>query len=116
MENFTSIDHYISNFPPEIQNILQEIRTTIQKEAPEATEAIKYGMPTFVLNKNLVHFAAHKNHIGFYPSPSGIAAFQKEIATYKNSKGAVQFPLNQAIPYDLIIKIVRFRVLENQNR
>ncbi|MBM9546161.1 DUF1801 domain-containing protein [Leptospira sp. 201903074] len=108
-----SIDEYIENFPKEVQQILQKIRITIQKEVPEATEAISYAMPTFVLNKNLVHFAAYAKHIGFYALPSGNLAFQKEISKYKFGKGSIQFPLNEPIPYDLIKKIVKFRVTEN---
>lgn len=108
-----SIDEYIDNYPKEVQQILQKIRSTIQKEVPEATEAISYAMPTFVLNGNLVHFAAYAKHIGFYALPSGNLAFQKEISKYKFGKGSIQFPLNEPIPYDLIKKIVKFRVNEN---
>ena len=98
----------------DIQNILQKIRRTIQKVAPKAVEAISYKMPTFKLNgKNLVHFAAFKNHIGFYPTPSGIEAFKKELSPYKGAKGSVQFPIGKPIPYDLVKKIVIFRVKEN---
>ena len=109
-----TIDEYIAGFPPDIQEILEKIRAVIHSEAPEAQETINYQMPTFVLNGNLVHFAAFKNHIGFYPTPSGIEKFQKEIAKYKYAKGSVQFPLDQPIPYDLIRKIVKFRVKENK--
>lgn len=108
-----NIDDYIALFPKAIQANLQEIRKTIQATAPNATEAIKYGMPTFVLNGNLVHFAAYKNHIGFYPAPLAIITFAEELATYKTSKGAIQFPLNQPIPLALITKIVQFRVEQN---
>jgi uncharacterized protein YdhG (YjbR/CyaY superfamily) len=108
-----NIDEYISNFPAEIQILLEQVRATIRKAAPEAKEAIKYGMPTFVLNGNLVHFAAFKNHIGFYPVPTGIEAFKKELSVYKGGKGSVQFPLDKPMPLDLIIKIVKFRVKEN---
>lgn len=111
-----NIDEYIAGFPPEIQLILRKIRTVIGKAAPGAEEAIKYGMPTFVLKGNLVHFAACKNHIGFYPAPSGIVNFETELAKYKRSKGAVQFPLEKPIPYGLIGKIVKFRVDENLAR
>ena len=110
------IDIYISGFPLEIQTLLKQIRETIRKTAPEASEAIKYGMPTFVLNGNLVHFAAFRNHIGFYPVPSGIEAFKEELSVYKQGKGSVQFPLNKPIPLDLIAKIVQFRVTENQKK
>ena len=110
------IDEYIENFSTEIQEILQKIRKIIQEAAPEANEAISYQMPTFKLNGNLVHFAVCKNHIGFYPTPSGIANFADELSKYKTSKGAVQFPLNLPIPFELIDKIVRFRVIENINK
>ena len=108
-----SIDEYIASFPKDIQTILQKIRKTVKKAAPEATEKISYQMPTFYLNGNLVHFAAFKHHIGFYPTPSGTAKFQKEIANYKAAKGSIQFPLDEPIPYDLITKIVEYRVQEN---
>ncbi len=111
-----TIDEYIANFPPDIQEILEKIRATIRATAPEATEAISYQMPTFKLNGNLVHFAAFKKHIGFYPTPSGTAKFQKEIAGYQAAKGSIQFPLDEPIPYDLITKIVKFRVKENVAR
>jgi uncharacterized protein YdhG (YjbR/CyaY superfamily) len=111
-----TIDGYIAGFPPEVQTILQKIRLTIRKAAPDAEEAIKYQMPTFTLHGNLVHFAAFKNHIGFYPVPSGIEKFKKELATYQQGKGSVQFPLDQPIPYGLISKIVKFRVKENAAR
>jgi uncharacterized protein YdhG (YjbR/CyaY superfamily) len=111
-----NIDEYISTFPEEIQALLQQIRATIRKAAPEAEEAIKYAMPTFVLNGNLVHFAAFKNHIGFYPVPSGIEAFKKELSVYKGAKGSVQFPLDKPMPLDLITKIVEFRVKENMKK
>jgi len=108
-----SIDQYIRGFPEEIRALLEEVRITIRKAAPGATETIKYAMPTFVLNGNLVHFAAFKNHIGFYPVPSGIDAFKKELSVYKGAKGSVQFPLDKPLPLDLITKIVNFRVQEN---
>ena len=111
-----NIDTYIADFPKEVQKLLQEVRKTIHAAAPEAEEAIAYGIPTFKLNGNLVHFAGYKNHIGFYPAPSGLKAFQKEIAMYKSSKGAVQFPLDKALPLGLISKIVRFRVKENMEK
>jgi uncharacterized protein YdhG (YjbR/CyaY superfamily) len=109
----TSIDEYIAGFPEEIQEKLQKVRQTVRQAAPEAKETIKYRMPTFELKGNLVHFAAYKQHIGFYPAPSGIENFQEELATYKSSKGAIQFPLEKPIPYGLIAEIVRFRVKEN---
>jgi len=108
-----SIDNYISNFPPEIQEKLKAIREVIKESAPEAVEKISYQMPTFVLHGNLVHFAAFKNHIGFYPTPSGIDAFREELSEYKGAKGSIQFPLDQPIPYELISKIVKVRVAEN---
>ncbi|HTI07236.1 MAG TPA: DUF1801 domain-containing protein [Puia sp.] len=108
-----SIDEYIADFPNEIQQLLQQMRSTIRKSAPNAEEAIKYAMPTFVLNGNLVHFAAFKNHIGFYPAPTGIEAFKKELAAYKGSKGAIQFPLDRPLPLALISRIVKFRVKKN---
>ncbi len=110
------IDSYISDFPEEIQKKLRQMRLTIKKAAPQATEAIKYSMPTFVLGSNLVHFAAFKNHIGFYPVPSGIEAFKAELAKYKQGKGSVQFPIDQPLPLDLITEIVKFRVQENLDK
>ena len=110
------IDEYIAGFPNDVQEILEKIRMTIRKAAPEAEEAIKYRMPTFTLNGNLVHFAAFKKHIGFYPAPRGIEAFKDELSAYKGAKGSVQFPLDEPIPYDLIGKIVRFRVKQDLER
>ena len=109
----SNIDEYIANFPEDIQAILQKIRKIVHESAPDAQEKISYQMPTFALNGNLVHFAAFKNHIGFYPTPSGTEKFKKEIARYKAAKGSIQFPLGEPIPYDLISKIVKFRVKEN---
>jgi uncharacterized protein YdhG (YjbR/CyaY superfamily) len=108
-----TIDEYIAGFPPEVQEVLQKIRKTIQEAAPDAMEKISYQMPTFYLNGNLVHFAAFKEHIGFYPVPTGIERFKKELSVYKQGKGSVQFPLDQPMPYELITKIVKFRVKEN---
>lgn len=113
MKTFADINEYISEFPVEIISVLKQIRETIQQAAPDAKEAIKYGMPTFVLNGNLVHFAAYKNHIGFYPAPSGIDSFIDELAVYRTGKGTIQFPIDKPIPFDLITKVVKFRVLEN---
>lgn len=107
------IDEYIATFPPETQKLLTEIRKIIAQAAPEATEKISYAMPTFYLKGNLVHFAGYKNHIGFYPAPSGITAFQEELSGYKNSKGAIQFPLDKPLPQELISRIVKFRAEEN---
>jgi uncharacterized protein YdhG (YjbR/CyaY superfamily) len=108
------IDEYIANFPTDTQAILQKIRQIIKTAAPDAQETINYQMPTFTLNGNLVHFAAFEKHIGFYPTPSGIEKFKKDIDPYKNAKGSVQFPLDQPIPYELIRKITEFRVQEQQ--
>jgi len=112
---FTTIDGYIAQFPKEVQAILEKIRQTVADAAPGAVEAISYQIPTFKLNgSNLVHFAAWKDHIGFYATPAGNAAFQKELARYKMAKGSVQFPLDEPIPYDLVAEIARFRVKETQ--
>lgn len=117
IRNFKTIDEYIRTFPRDVQGILEKMRQTIRKAVPEATEAISYQMPTIKLNgKNLVHFAAFKNHIGFYPIPSGIEAFKKELSPYKQGKGSVQFPIDRPIPYDLVKKIVIFRAKENRIR
>ena len=110
---YESIDEYILSFPPEIQEILKKLRSVIKEAAPEAEEKISYKMPTFVLKGNLVYFAAFKNHIGFYPIPSGITAFKAELAGYKQGKGSIQFPLDKPLPYDLISRIVKLRVAEN---
>jgi uncharacterized protein YdhG (YjbR/CyaY superfamily) len=108
-----TIDEFISQYPPEVQTILQKIRALIQKSAPGAEEAMAYGIPTFKLNgKNLVHFSAFKEHIGFYPTPSGITKFKKELSAYEGAKGSVKFPLTKPIPYALIGKITQFRVKE----
>lgn len=108
-----TIDDYIADFPPEVQEILQKVRAIIRQAAPDAEETISYQMPTFTLHGNLVHFAAFKNHIGFYPTPTGTEKFQKELAAYKGGKGSIKFPLDRPIPYGLIGKIVKFRVKEN---
>ena len=110
---FHTIDAYIALFSADIQKILKEMRAVIKAAAPEAEEKISYQMPTFAQKGNLVHFAAHKNHIGFYPNPSGIEKFRTELAEYETSKGAIQFPYEKPIPYDLIRRIVVFRVWEN---
>ena len=111
-----TIDEYIAGFTPDVQEILEKIRTTIREAAPEAEETIKYRIPTFTLKGNLVHFAAFKKHIGFYPEPTGMEAFKDELSVYEGAKGSVQFPLDQPIPYDLISRIVKFRVKENFRR
>lgn len=108
-----AIDQYISSFPIDTQQYLQEIRAVISKYAPNAIETINYGMPTFQLNGNLVHFAGFKNHVGFYPSPSAIEKFVTELKAYRTSKGAIQFPLGKALPLTLIEEIVKFRVKQN---
>ena len=110
---FTSIDEYIATFSEEIQTILQELRSTIKAAAPDAEEKISYQMPTFALKGNLVHFAAHNNHIGFYPTPTAIQAFKDELSVYKGAKGSVKFPINEPLPLKLISRIVKFRVAEN---
>ena len=109
------VDSYIASFPDEVQAILENLRKIIKAAAPDAEEAMAYGMPTFRINgKNLVHFAAFKSHIGFYPTPSGIDAFEKELTHYKHSKGAIQFPIDDSIPFGLVEKIVNFRLRENE--
>ncbi len=114
--NITTIDEYIAGFPEDVQIILKKLREVIRKTAPEAKEKISYQMPTFYLNGNLVHFAAYKKHIGLYPAPSGIEAFQEKISQYKWAKGSVQFPIDQPLPYDLVEKIVLYRVNENKKK
>ncbi|MCB0495307.1 MAG: DUF1801 domain-containing protein [Cyclobacteriaceae bacterium] len=111
-----TIDDYITEFADPVQKLLRQMHSVIKEEAPEATEAISYAMPTFKLNGNLVHFAGYKSHIGFYPAPSGILAFEKELTGFKTSKGAIQFPLDNPLPVELIRKIVRFRVKENREK
>lgn len=110
---FESMDDYVASFPKNVRDILEKLRRAIRETAPKAEEAISYGIPTFKLNGNLVHFAAFKNHIGFYPTPSAIVAFKKELSPFKQAKGSVQFPIDQPIPLDLVKKIVRHRVREN---
>jgi len=115
--NYQDIDEYIDIFPEDVQKILETVRLTIRKAAPEAIETISYQMPTFKLNsKNLVHFAAWKNHIGFYPTPSATKAFNKELSAYAFAKGSVRFPLDKPLPLSLITKIVKFRVKEIEER
>jgi len=112
----TTIDDYIQGFPPEVRAILSELRSTIRQAAPEAVEKITYRIPTFYLNGNLVHFAAFERHIGFYPTPAGIARFTEELKRYKSAKGSVQFPLDEPLPLQLITEIVKFRVIENSRK
>lgn len=111
-----TIDAYIKRFPESTAKLLEQIRSTIRKAAPGATEKISYGIPTFYDNGNLVHFAAFKNHIGFFPTPSAIEAFQKELEAYKTSKGTVQLPMTDPPPLKLIERIVKFRVKENAQK
>ena len=111
-----TVDQYIAGFPPDVQHILQTIRAIIKEEAPSATERIAYGMPTYTMEKNLIHFAGYARHIGVYPTPTGIEAFKDELSAYKNAKGSVQFPLNDSIPYDLIRRIARYRVAEQASQ
>ena len=108
-----TINEYIAGFPESTQLILEELRTTIRKAAPDAQESINYGIPTFTLNGNLVHFGGFKSHIGFYPAPSGIEAFKKELSIYDGAKGSIKFPIDKPLPLGLITKIVKFRVKEN---
>ncbi len=108
------IDSYIAQFPKEVQSKLKQIKKIITTLAPKAEETISYGIPTFKLNGNLVHFAAFKKHLGFFPTPSAIVKFKKELATYKTSKGSIHFPLDQTIPIELIQKIVKFRIKETK--
>ena len=117
MKNMTppaaTVDAYISQFPADVQAQLQQLRKVIHTAAPDASEKISYGIPTFYLHGNLVHFAAYRNHIGFYPAASGVLAFTQQLAAYKTSRGTVQFPLGQPLPVELIKKMVAFRVTEN---
>lgn len=110
------MDEYIAGFPKDVQEILEKIRMTIRKAAPDAEEIIKYQIPTFTLKGNLVHFGAFKKHIGFYPAPSGIEEFNEELSVYEGAKGSIKFPLDKPIPFALISKIVKFRVKENLGR
>lgn len=114
--NARTIDEYVHGLPPKTRRVLQELRATIRAAAPGAEETMNYAIPTFKLNGNLVHFAAFENHVGFYPTPSGITAFKKELAEYKSSKGSVQFPLDQPLPLQLVSRIVKFRVAEQHKK
>jgi len=115
-KQFKTIDEYIKAFPDDVQRILEKMRKTIRDAAPGALEEISYQMPAFKLNGALVYFAAFKNHIGFYPTSSGIKQFKKELSRYQGGKGSVQFPIEKPIPYDLVKKIVIFRMKENQEK
>ena len=112
-KNITTINEYIADFPVPVQEIMEKLRATIRKAAPKAEETIGYGILTFKLEGNLVHFGGFKNHVGFYPAPRGIKEFKKELSVYKGAKGSVQFPLDKPLPLGLITKIVKFRVKEN---
>lgn len=113
-KNITTIDDYIANYP-ELKTILKDLRNFIKKCAPDATEKISWGMPTFsIYGFNLVHFAVNKGYIGFYPADTGVSFFKDELTEYKTTKGSIHFPLNKEIPYDLIKKIVEYRVMENK--
>jgi len=114
-DDYATIDEYIASFPPDIQEKLEGIRAVIRKTAPDAEEAIRYGIPTFRQNgSNLVHFAAFKDHLSFFPTPSGIAKFRKELSAYPLGKGTIQFPVSGPVPYDLVERITRFRAEENR--
>lgn len=113
---FASIDGYIATFPAEIQVLLQDMRATIRAAAPDAVEKISYQIPTFVLHGNLVHFAAYKHHIGFYPTPSAIQAFHEELSRYQIAKGSIRFPIGDPLPLALVSQIVAFRAAENRAR
>ena len=114
---FKTIDEFVASFPKNVRNLLEELRGVIEESAPGAEETISYGIPTFDLNgKHLVHFSAYKSHVGFYPTSSGIRAFKKELFPFKTSKGTVQFPLDKPIPFDLVKRIVKFRVKETESK
>jgi uncharacterized protein YdhG (YjbR/CyaY superfamily) len=116
-KRFETIDEYVATFPRNVQDILEELRRIIRESAPKSEETISYGIPTFDLNgRHLVHFAAYKNHIGFYPTSSGISRFKKELSRYEMSRGTVRFPINEPIPFDLIRKIVKYRVKETSEK
>ena len=108
------VDKYIAGFPKATQILLEKMRATIKKAAPKAAETIGYGIPTFKLNGNLVHYAGYEHHIGFYPGAAGIASFKKEISVYKNAKGSVQFPIDKPLPLSLVTAITKFRVIQNE--
>lgn len=116
MEKPINVDEYISAFPVETKILLEQLRSTIKKAAPKAEEVISYGMPAYKINGMLVYFAGYKNHIGFYPTSSGIAHFKKDLSIYKGAKGSVQFPLDKKLPLALISKIVKFRLAENSEK
>lgn len=111
-----TIEEYIDAHPANIKKLLKQMRSTIRKAAPDAEEAIKYGIPTLIQNGNLVHFAGYQNHIGFYPAPMGIEAFKSETAQYEAGKGTLQFPVDKPLPLDLVTRIVRYRVTQNNEK
>ena len=115
-QTYETIDEYISTCPPGVQKTLKKLRKVIREAAPDAEEKIAYRMPAYVLNGPLVYFAAFKDHIGFFPTPGGVCAFKYELTGYKTSKGTIQFPLDKPLPYDLVRRIVRFRVEENKQK
>ena len=116
-KQFKNTDEYIASLPKDVADILEELRRVVRESAPKAEETISYGIPTFDLNgTHLVHFSAYKNHVGFYPTSSGIAAFKKELSPFKTSRGTVQFPLDKPVPFDLVRKIVKFRVKETESK
>ena len=112
-QKFQTVDEYLGSFPESTKRILKEIRKTIKKAAPSAEESISYNMPAFKFHGVLVYYAGYQHHIGFYPTPSGIEAFKKELSEYVSAKGSVQFPIDKPMPLDLISEIVKFRVEEN---
>lgn len=114
--DFSTIDEYIASFPPAVAEPLRRMRETIHEAAPDATERMRYCMPTFYFEGNLVHFAAFRDHIGFYPTPTGVERFEKELIKYSTSKGTIRFPLDEPIPYDLVARITRYRLEENAVR
>src|SRR5688572_958782 len=114
--NKGDLDEYIASFPKDIQKLLKQMRSTIRKAAPKAQEAMKYGIPTYIHNGNLVFFGGYKNHIGFYAAPTGHDAFKKELSPYKSGKGSVQFPIDKPLPLALVTRIVKFRVKENDEK
>ena len=115
-KKFKTVDEYIASFPPEKRRVLERVREVIRKAAPGAVEKISYGMPGYKLRHNLVYFAAHTNHIGLYPTPSATGAFAKELKPYESGKGSIKFPLDKPIPYDLIKRIVEFRIKEDTGK
>ncbi len=115
-KEITTIDEYIAGFPEDVQAKLQQLRKAIAQAAPKATEAIKYAIPTFILNGNLVHFGGYKNHIGFYPAPQGLEEFKEELSAYEGSKGTVKFPLDKPLPLALVKKITKYRAAMNAEK